>query len=282
MSNLRRIAQWIRHLPGLERADPLWSLVRRPYQRLLNSGGSGVRVLVGGVAAVRMPAEFAGGSWEQHEPETVSAFAQWIGTHPSALVLDIGSSIGIFSAVALFADPQAEVVAFDSDLSSLAAVRRLCQHASGTRLRVVRGFLAEKSTAIRSLAEAVVATEEALAQSNVRGDVGTTRYICLTDRDSGSIPSHRLDDIFAGESINGRAVLIKCDVEGAELLVLRGAETFLRREAPALLLSVHPPALPSYGYSKADVEAFLERVGYEHQILAVDHEEHWWCLPSSR
>src|SRR5262245_29385380 len=43
------------------------------------------------------------------------------------------------------------------------------------------------------------------------------------------------------------------------------------------LLSVHPPALPGYGHSKAAVEAFLRRLGYDIRCLAVDHEEHWWC-----
>jgi hypothetical protein len=42
-------------------------------------------------------------------------------------------------------------------------------------------------------------------------------------------------------------------------------------------LNVHPPALPSYGHSKAEVEAFLRRLGYGIRCLAVDHEEHWWC-----
>lgn len=163
MSILRRAAQRIRHLPGLERAEPLWRMLRKPYHRVLSIGGHGVKVIVGGAAAVRIPAEFAGGSWEQHEPETVAAFAQWVGRHPGTLVLDVGSSIGIFS------------------------------------------------------------------------------------------------------------------VEGAELLVLRGAETFLRRVSPVLSLSVHPPALPGYGHSKADVEAFLKRLCYEVRVLAVDHEEHWWC-----
>jgi FkbM family methyltransferase len=233
--------------------------------------------MVGGTAVVRMPAEFTGVSWERYEPEAVTVFAQWVRRHPGAMVLDVGSSIGIFSAVALFADPRTEVVAFDSDLPSLAAVRRLCQHAPGGRLRLVLGFLAEKPTVVRSLTKAVAATDEALAQSNVRSDVGATRYVCLTDSNSEAIPSQRLDDIFAGIDLEGRAVLIKCDVEGAELLVLRGAETFLRRTSPVLLLSVHPPALPGYGHVKADVEAFLVRLDYEVRVLAVDHEEHWWC-----
>lgn len=40
--------------------------------------------------------------------------------------------------------------------------------------------------------------------------------------------------------------LIKIDVEGAELLVIRGASTILSKHKPALILAVHPPLIP-YG-----------------------------------
>jgi len=60
---------------------------------------------------------------------------------------------------------------------------------------------------------------------------------------------------------------------GGELLVLYGAETFLRRLHPDLLLSVHPWALPSYEHSKGEVEKYLHGLNYEIHCLAVDHEE---------
>jgi len=273
---LREISQRIRHAPGLKDADRLWRIVRPSYLKLLNSGGRGVGVRVGGTQVVRMPAEFAGASWEQHEPETVTAFAGWIRRNPGALVLDIGSSLGIFSLVALFADPVAEVVAFDPDLSSIAAARRVCRYASGSRSRLVWGFLSKKSAVVQSLSEAVAATDEALVLSGLPGDVGTTQYVCLSDGHE-DIPRHSLDDLLAHENLGGRPVIIKCDVEGAELLVLQGARNLLRQVAPVLSLSVHPPALRNYGHSKLDVEIFLQRLGYGMRILAVDHEEHWWC-----
>lgn len=277
MSKLRLIAQRIRHLPGLEKAEGLWRILRKPYHAMLCVGGRGVQVMVGGNAAVRMPPEFAGGSWEQYEPEAIATFAQWARSHPAGIVLDVGSSLGIFSAVALFAAPALDVVAFDSDLASLAAARRICQHAQGRRLRLVYGMIADTPTQSASLAAAVAATEAALLDTGVSGDVGTTRYICLVDTDAASIPVHRLDDLFASEHYDRRPMLIKCDVEGAELLVLQGAQSLLRRVRPALLLSVHPPVLPAYGHSREQVQAFLENIGYRVRCIAVDHEEHWWC-----
>jgi len=279
MSALRQVARRIRHLPGLDGAEGLWRLLRTPYHRLLDRAGKGVRIIVGGKAAVRMPAEFAGGDWELYEPEAVAWFAEWVRCHPGGIVLDVGSSIGILSAVALFADPAVDVIAFESDLDSLAAARCLCRHASGQRLRLVHGFIGQTTTEAVSLATAMKTTHHALAASGIRGEVGKTRYVCLNEPGVGAIPCRRLDDLFASEPVEGRAMLIKCDVEGAELLVLSGARTLLRRARPTLLLSVHPETLPDYGHTKDGVRSFLESAGYDTCCIAVDHEEHWWCTP---
>jgi len=280
VSRLRRVARYVRHLPGLERAEWVWSSVRKPYLWALNASGEGVEIKVGDGAIVRIPAEYAGGSWERFEPESIAEFAGWVRSHPGGIVLDIGSSIGIYSAVALFADLDVDVVAFDADLASLAATRRLCRHAAGNRLRLIHGLLGEISTEPTSLASAVARTEAALAQTGARGDVGTTRYVCLGDPDTDLIPHRRLDDVGAGIA-DGRELLIKCDVEGAELQVLAGGQALLQRLHPHLLLSVHPCALPDYGHGAKDVREFLRDLNYDIRCLAVDHEEHWWCAPAT-
>lgn len=278
MRVLRTAAQTIRHLPGLDRADWLWKALRAPYHRVLGAGGRGVEVLVGGSAPVRMPPEYAGGTWEALEPKTISAFAGWVRSHPGAAVVDVGSSVGIFSAVALFADAATNVIAFDADLASVAAVRRMCSHATGNRLSVVHGFLTDSSGAPdRSLDDAIGATDRALKVSASRGDVGTTRYVSLLDAASGDVPMYRLDDLITQETLQGRPTLIKCDVEGAELLVLMGAQNLLSALRPTILLSVHPPALPDYGHSPARVDEFLRQMGYTIHVLERDHEEHWYC-----
>ena len=274
LTGLRRTAQFVRHLPGLDRVDWLWDLVRIPYHYMLDLRGRGTKVIVGGAAEVWIPAEFTGSAWEMFEPESVSKFAEWVRHHSGGFVLDIGSSLGIYSAIALFCDNEVEVVAFDSDLASLAAVRRLCQHAAGGRLRLVHGFITQIANDITSFSMAIAATEAALLQTDIRS---STRYLCLGDPEASAIPRRRLDDLISDNIVNGRPTLIKCDVEGAELLVLSGGETLLRRLHPTLLLSVHPPVLPSYGHSKDKLETFLRNFGYQIRCLAVDHEEHWWC-----
>jgi hypothetical protein len=93
---------------------------------------------------------------------------------------------------------------------------------------------------------------------------------------SADVPCRRL-----GRSIpsgfEGRACLIKCDVEGAEQIVLSGTTRLLSRHRPDLLLSVHPSALVDYGHSNNSLREFLAQLGYAATTIAVDHEEHWWC-----
>jgi FkbM family methyltransferase len=277
MIKLRSIAQSVRHSPLLEQADWLWIFLRKPYHQLLNIGGNGVPVSVGGCCSVKIPPEFTRAYWESYEPETVKALVDWIAKNPTSLILDVGCAIGIFSAVGLFASEKVEIIAFDSDLSSLKATERVCQYATGNRLQLVQGFLSDRHSSGFSYNESIIKTKDLLSKNSVTGNPGTTAYICIDGNTDNTIPTHSLDGLLLSENHLNKPTLIKCDVEGAELLVLYGAEKLLQKNSPTLLLSVHPPALPNYGHSTEDVRKYLERFGYTIQVLAIDHEEHWWC-----
>jgi FkbM family methyltransferase len=270
------LAKRIRHAPGLNRAEALWDSLRPLYHVVIDPFGRGVPTVIGGCARVRMPPEFTNGDWAQYEPEAISSAVEWARTHPHGIILDIGCKIGIFSAAVLSSDPAVEVAAFDADLSSLAATLRLCRYISRNRLRVVCGLITNKDTLPQTLEEAARATLRQLGSEGAPlGDPGTTRYVCLTSEGVESIPRYSLDQLFPHDQ---RQMLIKCDVEGAELLVLKGGSGLLARSAPDILLSVHPAMLSGdYGHSVADIRYFLRDMGYQVKILAVDHEEHWWC-----
>jgi FkbM family methyltransferase len=58
-----------------------------------------------------------------------------------------------------------------------------------------------------------------------------------------------------------RPNLVKIDVEGAELLVLRGASKLLGESCPIIILAVHPYWLPK-GHSSGQIFELLTRYGY--------------------
>lgn len=63
---------------------------------------------------------------------------------------------------------------------------------------------------------------------------------------------------------------VKCDVEGAELLVLRGAQETIRRFKPLLFLEVSRHWTEGFGYAPADLARFLEVLGYSRFFLVED------------
>ena len=56
--------------------------------------------------------------------------------------------------------------------------------------------------------------------------------------------------------------LIKIDVEGAELRVLKGGAKVLRQYMPTIFLSVHPRHIAESGGSTEELEGFIEKIGY--------------------
>jgi len=274
---LYRLARAIRHAPGLRKADWLWNLVRPGYHRTLQAIGMKVHIRYGQVT-VRLPVEFSGLGWEGYEVEANTAYADWIRKNKTCQVLDVGSSVGLMSLIALFASDEAEVLAFDADLTSLAVLKRLCRYAlRPDRVRRIVGLLSTNPTSSTDLASAEASTSLALdARSGSHPHLRDTRYICLDGASEKELPVYSLDSLLIGHRTD-RSTLLKIDVEGAELLVLRGADRVVREGSPTILVSVHPTMTGQFGYTPDDVRTWLTERGYAVKILAVDHEEHWWC-----
>jgi FkbM family methyltransferase len=76
-----------------------------------------------------------------------------------------------------------------------------------------------------------------------------------------TVPAVTVDDVVRNAGIRGVA-LLKADVEGAELLALKGAQTLLREQRPDLFLEVVEEHLNRFGSTIADLDAYLTGLGY--------------------
>ncbi len=83
-----------------------------------------------------------------------------------------------------------------------------------------------------------------------------------------SVPTTTLDALLAGRHLPIR--LIKIDVEGAELLALKGAVTILREDHPTLILEAVDAYMRDFGYSYVELSAFLRANNYEVHVIAAD------------
>ena len=273
MPSFRDLARAVRHSPPFERADWLWDLLRKPYHRVLERDGRGAPLVLGGKHRVYLPAAMAGNDWETYECEAARMYGDWIVANPTAVVLDVGCAWGMYTVLALGASPRSEVFAFDGDLPSLAATLAAASRSSPAgRLHLVHGLVSDASTENRSLEILCKDTQRLIQGVSTK----TLSYVCIGDRESNSIPLLQLDRLFV-KTDPQRPMLLKLDIEGAELLALRGAQRLLERSQTTVLVSVHPQLLPRYGSTSGEVRAFLESYGYQLRTLAIDHEEHWWC-----
>ncbi|HYC49719.1 MAG TPA: FkbM family methyltransferase [Gemmatimonadaceae bacterium] len=80
----------------------------------------------------------------------------------------------------------------------------------------------------------------------------------------------RLDEFIAQKGIK-RLDLLKCDIEGAELLMLRGGMDSIARFRPVIFLELLRKWSKVYGYHPNDVIALLAKVGY--QCFAIGDDE---------
>ena len=64
--------------------------------------------------------------------------------------------------------------------------------------------------------------------------------------------------------------LIKADIEGAELLALRGARHLLTVNRPVLVLEAIEELMRPFGYGYAELRRFLIDLGYRIQVIRSD------------
>jgi len=61
--------------------------------------------------------------------------------------------------------------------------------------------------------------------------------------------------------------ILKIDVEGAELNVLRGFKEYLNKRKPEMLLEVHERKFPAFKYSKKEFYNYINSLGYNYRLI---------------
>jgi len=184
-----------------------------------------------------------------HESAELDAVCQ--GLSSSSVVVDIGANIGAF-ALPVTKATGARVIAIEP-VSSTFALLKDNVHRNGAD-----AFVTAVHSALGDTTGDVVVTTDAQSANYV-----------LTNRTSSRAGEERvsvttLDELLAGES---RIDLIKVDVEGLELHVLRGARETLAHHGPAVLLEIESRWTTRYGYQPEDVFAFMTEAGYVYQAV---------------
>ena len=148
---------------------------------------------------------------------------------PNDVVWDVGANIGSFSVAAATVATSGEVVAIEADIWLAGLLRQTAAEPFfGGRLKVVHCAAAAEAGEARFVISARGRASNALEVGGGRSQMVRAREIVL-------VPTLRLDDLLDQLAA---PTFVKIDVEGAELLVLRGASRLLREIRPRIYVEV--------------------------------------------
>jgi FkbM family methyltransferase len=168
---------------------------------------------------------------------------------PGMVFYDLGANIGLFSLLAARAvTPVGRVFSFEPDAEVAARLRRNIAKNNFANITVVETGVWSSS------AEVCFVSADANSP-----DRGTGRFVVTAAQGAAAQKCVALDDFIADHPAPDA---VKCDVEGAEVEVLRGAEKLIRSHHPWILGEMHSEA-NARGWSGS-----LARLGYT--LEAVD------------
>ena len=166
---------------------------------------------------------------------------------PGDVALDIGANMGIHTVLlARLVGPRGRLFAFEPNSALLPTLRR-----------TVAG-LPNASLYTCALSDEPVRSAFFIPADDTKASLAdwTDEAIDGVARED-SCERRRLDDM-VGEGTIAQPDFIKCDVEGAELLVFRGAREVLdRRDAPIVLFEVNAYTCQGFGFGTSDAKDFL-------------------------
>lgn len=192
--------------------------------------------------------------FERHELDFILSVLQ-----PGMTFLDVGANVGVFSIPAAKKVRSGRVIAFEP---SAWTVERL---AKNTALNQLCNLLAVHS-AVGDY------TGDAILQLNVTGKDGLNTIGKAVHQDSEIVATEKvqittLDHFLQQHSISAVHVM-KVDVEGAELMVFRGAKNLLARPDAPLLLYESACLTKGFGYHLVESMWFLEQ--YDYRFFMID------------
>ena len=197
------------------------------------------------------------GRWE---PEVWAAISS--GLSPGAVFFDVGAHTAYDSLKASrVVGDQGRVVAFEPNPNTLSALR---SNIAASR---------SQNVIVQPIACTDVEQMLALFDSTPGGNSSSSS---LSEANAGerspsdTVKGRPIDAVVAETGLT-RLDVLKADVEGAELLVLRGATETLRRFHPKLILEVVPRQLENMNTSVEELEPFIRSHG-DHAVRVVDYK----------
>jgi FkbM family methyltransferase len=256
--------RWLRHGP-LDFLAPVWTALGRRYRAIVRRfPGLTVSQKIGGYGPFKLLPEF-----------TFSDLQNWGGGHNKGFrvcieacqgkhcVFDVGAHVGFVAMpAASVLDPSGRLYAFEPAAANAQSLQRHLALNGLTQVEVIESLVGAEDLPHVDFYESVGPHgQNSIVLKNehaLKSEWGGYRRV--------QRPQISLDAFCMRESLAPE--VIKIDVEGAEVGVLRGARSILRRYRPLIVLSVHPRQIEMAGDSLDGLRAVLDELGYDLRDMA--------------
>jgi FkbM family methyltransferase len=190
------------------------------------------------------------------DPEVERTIRDWV--RPGMVVVDAGAHQGLWTfRLARAVGPSGHVFAFEPSPEYAPALGRVIAATGLANVTFLGIALAERKGTVRFCTRDRtghrLTGESRLANSSESGDV--------------EVPVETLDALVDRYPRLAEVDLLKVDVEGAELLLFRGAEQLLRRRRPKIYSEIEDRHCDRFGWSRAVVLAYLADRGYRAEAV---------------
>lgn len=233
--------------------------VRRAPLPVLRGHGRGLRVRVG-ESILRVSG--------RGEPLVERAFLDLLS--PGAVVYDLGANIGWYSLLAArVVGPRGSVLAFEPSLENALLAQQNATVNGLDNITVVAAALTDRDGWVAFLQRGSLEGRLEKDDSDAQAERRARQRIRFEGRTL--VPITSLDSWLAQTGEPPPSV-VKIDVEGAEVGVLRGMKQTLSSARPTLVIELHG--------TRDEVADELDRSGYEHRAIELDvptREAPWWA-----
>jgi FkbM family methyltransferase len=190
------------------------------------------------------------GSWET---ESWNAVQHHLSA--GAVFVDVGAHIGYYSLkAASVVGTGGLVIAVEPNPQTVRELEGNIRASGATNISVQAVACSDAETTLTLFASPRANTGMASLSSATAAESGPVAAVYR-------VRARRLDDLVKEAGVS-RVDVMKIDVEGAELLVLRGSVETLTRFHPMLIVEVDDSMLRALGSSEAELRAFLSAHGY--------------------
>lgn len=260
-SLVSRANGFLRGHPGVRAAEKrLTRSARRSALPILVGAGRGLRVRFDDSALTR--------AVSRAEVPVEEAFLSLL--RPGAVVYDVGANIGWYSLLAARAvGPTGKVVAFEPSVRNAAVVQANAATNKLVNVTTIAAAVTDEDGWATFLDKGSL--EGRLSKNDTEAQARRRERHKQQPLASFVVPVLSLDSWIARADVE-RPNVVKIDVEGAEVGVIRGMTETLRSAGPTLIIELHG--------TQTEVADALDAVGYEHAPIdaeASTRDAPWWA-----